>query len=104
MVLSELLLHGQYQSFVVCKMGDCLLRRNREFRKKRALLAYSSGKISSTQPAVRCPFASGWVREFTHTPSRITYGSHRMPVTGYSTSRDGGDRICQTSVWICKEQ
>jgi hypothetical protein len=31
MVLSELLLHGQYQSFVVCKMGDCLLRRNREF-------------------------------------------------------------------------
>src|ERR1700693_2560047 len=71
-VLSELLLHGRYQSFVVCKMGDCLLEETGNSGKKRALLAYSSGKISSTQPAVQCSFASGWVREFTHTPPRIT--------------------------------
>jgi hypothetical protein len=25
-------------------------------------------------------------------------------IRGYSTSRDSEDRICQTSVWICKEQ
>jgi hypothetical protein len=25
-------------------------------------------------------------------------------IRGYSTSRDSEDGICQTSVWICKEQ
>jgi hypothetical protein len=55
MVLSELILHGRYQSFVVCKMGDCYWGETGNSGKKRALLAYSSGKISSTQPAVNVP-------------------------------------------------
>jgi hypothetical protein len=57
MVLPKLL-HEWYQSFVVCKLGPCLLG-------ERAHLAHKNGKIFSTAYKVQRPVRSGRIEALT---------------------------------------